>query len=185
MRVLFVCTANICRSPMAAALFAKAAYVMDAPEARSASAGFLEGGRPVHEHTATVLEGHGVDVSRKRSRKLSPEVVEKADLILTMTSEHARGVVSRFPKAISDVYTLRHFGTVVTPRPDGLSTADWLDDLNAANRRAYLGDDPLLDIDDPIGHPLDVYRELSVELENTINWIMGCAFPAATRAAAG
>ncbi len=183
MRVLFVCTANICRSPLASALFAKAAHEMGTPGALSASAGFLEGGRPVHEHVVTILDGLAVDVSRKQSQKLSPDLVEKADLILTMTSEHARGVVSRFPRAISDVYTLRHFGTLVTPRPEGVSTADWLRDLNSANRRAYLGDDAMLDIEDPIGHPYKAFSELAVELENAINWIMGCAYPAAARAA--
>ncbi len=156
---------------------------MKVPGALSASAGFLEGGRPVHEHVVTILEDLGVDVSRKQSQKLSPHLVEKADLILTMTSEHARGVVSRFPRSISDVYTLRHFGTIVTPRPDGVSTTDWLGDLNAVNRRAYLGDDSMLDIADPIGHPYKVFSELAVELENTINWIMGCAYPATNRAA--
>lgn len=178
MRVLFVCTANICRSPLASALFAKSAHVSGASDARSASAGFLEGGRPVHDSVVRLLDERGVDVSRKKSQQLSIDVVEKADLILTMTSEHARGVVSRFPSVISDVYTQRHFGRIVTPRRTDASIREWLDELNTSNRRAYLGDDDELDIPDPIGQNHKVFTDLTVELEQSIDWIMGCAFPA-------
>jgi len=173
MRVLFVCTANICRSPLAAALFAKAAHDYRAEGALAASAGFLEGGRPAHDSVIRILDGKGIDVSRKRSRKLSSELVERADLILTMTSEHARGVVSRFPSSISNVYTMRHFGVVVTPRQPDQTPREWLDGLGASTRRSYLGDDDAQDIPDPIGQEFNVFTELAVELENSINWIMG------------
>lgn len=143
----------------------------------AASAGFLEGGRPVHEHVASLLGTRGVDVSRKQSQKLSPEIVEHADLILAMTSEHARGVVSRFPETISRVFTLRHFGSVVTPRPAAWTTTEWLNQIHEENRRAYLGEDPLLDIADPIGQDLKVFEGLVTELENTISWVMDCAYP--------
>jgi len=168
---------------MAAALFAKSAHGHSADDAFAASAGFLEGGRPVHDHATALLEQRGIDVSRKRSQKLSAGVVDHADLILTMTSEHARGVVSRFPRSIADVYTLRHFGSVVTPRSQGQTAREWLDQINAANRRAYLGDDVLLDIPDPIGHDLKVFSGLCTELENSIGWILDCAYPANARIA--
>lgn len=143
----------------------------------AASAGFLEGGRPVHEHVASLLASRGVNVSRKQSQKLSAEIVEHADLILAMTSEHARGVVSRFPDTISRVFTLRHFGSIVTPRPAALTTGEWLRLIHDENRRAYLGDDALLDIVDPIGQDLKVFEGLATELENTIGWLMDCAYP--------
>ena len=162
---------------MAAAIFAKAAHAQGvSDQALAASAGFLEGGRPAHEHVLTLLTERGIDMSRKRSQKLSDQVIEHADLILTMTSEHARGVVSRFPSAISDVYTLRHFGTIVTPRDSHVPVRDWLDELNANTRRSYLGDSEELDIDDPIGKDLDVFTDLREELESTIGWIMNCAY---------
>ena len=167
---------------MAAALFTKSAHMYGATDALAASAGFLDGGRPVHEHVTTLLEQRGIDTSRKRSKKLDATVVEHADLILTMTSEHARGVVSRFPRTITDVYTLRHFGTVVTPRSPETSMRDWLDSINASNRRAYLGDDEAIDIADPIGEGLPVFTELALELESAIDWIMGCAYPTSVTA---
>ncbi len=148
----------------------------------SASAGFLEGGRPVHASVLQLLEERDIDASRKKSQKLSQGLVDKADLILTMTSEHARGVVSRFPRVISDVYTMRHFGTIVTPRPSDMSIREWLDELNNSNRRAYLGDDEILDIPDPIGLDHKVFTDLAIELENAIDWIMGCAYPASSHA---
>jgi len=145
---------------MAAGLFAKGARLRGANDTSVASGGFLDGGRKVHEYVAAILEPKGIDLSQKRSQKLSADVVEPADLILTMTSEHARSVVSVAPRAVGD------------------STRDWLDDLNESNRRVYLGDDALLDIPDPIGHPLRTFEGLASELENTIAWILSCAYPA-------
>ena len=159
---------------MASGLFAKSAHVNGAVGAISASAGFLEGGRPVHPAVTRLLDERAIDVSRKKSQKISQDLVDKSDLILTMTSDHAR--------AISDVYTLRHFGTIVTQRPADVSTREWLDDLNVLNRRAYLGDDEILDIPDPIGRADKVFTELVIELENSIGWIMGCAYPASSQA---
>lgn len=181
MRVLFVCTANICRSPMAAGLFTKAAHAHGASDALAASGGFLKEGRKVHDHVSSVLGERGIDVSRKRSQRLSDEVVGPADVILTMTSEHARRVVSQHPRSIGQVYTLRHFGSIVTPRRDHDTTREWLDSINLSNRRTYLGDDVLLDITDPVGHPLKTFEGLATELENTIAWILDCAFPATVR----
>lgn len=168
---------------MAAALFVKSAHDHQASDALAASTGFLEGGRKVHEHVTAILDEKGIDVSLKRSQRLNASIVEPADLILTMTSEHARGVVSQFPRAIADVYTLRHFGSVVTPRQRHESTREWLDAINTRNRRAYLGDDVLLDIPDPIGHPYKAFKGLAIELENTISWILDCAYPANARIA--
>jgi protein-tyrosine phosphatase len=177
MRVLFVCTANICRSPMAAALFAKAAHDYGADGAVAASAGFLEGGRPAHDSVMEILGQKGIDLSRKRSRKLSADLVDGADLILTMTSEHARGVVSRFPSSIDKVYTLRHFAVVVSPRDLDQTPEAWLEVISASTRRSYVSDDEAGDVPDPIGREFSVFTALGVELENSINWIMGCAYP--------
>lgn len=184
MRFLFVCTANVCRSPMASALFAKAAHVYGAANALSASAGFLEGHRPVHPSVIELLDERGIDMSRKESRMLTGDVVDMADLILTMTSDHARRVVSQFPESAGDVYTLRHFSTLVTPRPRGVSTREWLDGLDQKNNRSYIGNDEIFDIPDPIGHHLKVFAELGIELETAIDWIMGCAYPPGLRAEA-
>lgn len=181
MRVLFVCSENVCRSPMAAGLFAQAAHAHGASDALAASGGFGDAGRNVHEHVASVLGAKGIDVSRKRSQRLSAEVVGPADLILTMTSEHARSVVSEHPRSIADVYTLRHFGSVVTPRREHDTTREWLEAINLSNRRTYLGDDVLLDIPDPLGYPLKAYEGLAAELESTISWILDCAYPVSVR----
>lgn len=183
MRVLFVCTANMCRSPLAAGLFVHAAHERKVNDALAASAGFLEGGRPVHEHVASILDDRGIDTSKKVSRKLSAELVEKSDLILTMTSEHARGVVGRFPNSIHRVYTFRHFASVVAPRATEITTNEWLTEVNRANRRAYLGEDEALDIADPIGRDFPVFVSLANELTNSISWILDCAFPAKARTA--
>ena len=178
MRVLFVCTANVCRSPMAAGLFVEAVAARGITDAYAASAGFLEGGQPVHEHVADILNRRGIDTSRKRSQELSAGLVAKSDLILAMTTEHARGIVGRHPETLSRVYTFRHFGLLVEPRSEALSTSAWLDALNRDNKRADLRNDPLLDIPDPIGQDLVVFETLAEELANTTSWVMDCAYAA-------
>lgn len=181
MRVLFVCTANVCRSPLAAGLFVHAADSRGITDAFAASAGFLDDGMRVHEHVARLLEERGIDSSRKVSQRIRAGVAARADLILTMTSEHARGVVGRFPTSIRRVYTFRHFVTIVSARAGHMSTGEWLDGLDSHNPRSYVRDDQGLDIPDPIGQGFGAFVKLADELTGSIEWMMDCAYPELAR----
>jgi protein-tyrosine-phosphatase len=89
MRVLFVCTGNTCRSPMAAALLEHAlarSGVQDV-EVLSAGIGAWEGA-PASEGAYLVMLEDGLDLSAHRARLLTPELVESADLVLTMSRSH-------------------------------------------------------------------------------------------------
>src|ERR1700676_890334 len=86
-QVLFVCTANMCRSPMAAALFGRLVPVEadDALEEVSVvSAGLLQGGYASPPEVVTVMAEMGIDLSGHSSRQLSPDLVVAADLVLCM-----------------------------------------------------------------------------------------------------
>ena len=95
MDVLFVCTGNICRSPMAAGLL----HHMLPPERQGAvhvhSAGThgLDG-EPAAPFAVQAAATLGVDISRHRARSLDPEMVRQADCILVMEPFH-RDIVSR------------------------------------------------------------------------------------------
>lgn len=85
-RVMFVCFGNICRSPMAEALFldaVRAAGREDDFEAASAATG-CEEGRPVHPGTVRVLAEHGKKCPERRSVLLRAEDAEKYDLFVGM-----------------------------------------------------------------------------------------------------
>ena len=86
MRVLFVCTGNTCRSPMAAAL---ATSLFPTWEVRSAGLA-ADVGAPMSPHAQAALAARGLDGSAHRSTQVTPEMVEWADRVLVMTEAHRR-----------------------------------------------------------------------------------------------
>ena len=87
-RVLFVCTGNICRSPLAASLLERALRERGLEvEVTSAGTGAWDGA-PASEGAYLVGLERGLDLSSHRARLLSRELVDEADLILTMARHH-------------------------------------------------------------------------------------------------
>src|SRR5665213_2540285 len=101
--VLFVCTGNICRSPMAEGLFRHATRGRTDSRVLSAGVGALEGQAP-SSHAVRALNELGIDISPQRSRMLTSELVEEADYIFGMTHSHVDQVNLLFPQAAE-----RHF----------------------------------------------------------------------------
>lgn len=94
-RLLFVCTGNTCRSPLAAALTRREAGRRDLAFVEVRSAGTFAGsGAPASQGSLIVAQRHGVDLSEHRSSPLGPEQVEWADLVLGMEKSHV-GVAER------------------------------------------------------------------------------------------
>ena len=98
--VLLVCTANICRSPVAEALLR---HHLDRAGMRDVvvfSGGFLADGWPAAEFSRAVLdERYGLDLSNHRSRRLGASDVHRSDLVLCMESRHVVGLDSWAPEA--------------------------------------------------------------------------------------
>lgn len=108
MRILFVCTGNTCRSPMAEAMFnhmAKQAGI--AAEARSVGVAAITG-TPMTGKSQKALKDRGISAEH-RSKPLSEEGIAWADLILTMTIGHKRAVIEQYPDAIDKVYALKEY----------------------------------------------------------------------------
>jgi protein-tyrosine-phosphatase len=136
-RILLVCTGNICRSPLAAALLERALKDrgLDAIEVNSAGTGAWEGA-PVSEGAYLVGLERGLDLSGHRARLLSREMVEAADLVLTMARHHRARVDELGGEG--HVFVLGEY----------------------AGRE---GDEA--EVSDPFGGNLDVYRDTCAELE--------------------
>jgi len=136
-RILLVCTGNICRSPLAAALLdrALAQRGIDGIEVGSAGTGAWDGA-PVSEGAYLVGLERGLDLSAHRARLLTRELVEDADLILTMARHHRARVDELGGE--SRVFVLGEY----------------------AGRE---GDEA--EVSDPFGGDLEVYRDTCAELE--------------------
>lgn len=111
--LLYVCTANICRSPIAERLTTRAlsqALGAEVATFRITSAG-VRGweGEPMHPEAARVLTARGADPAGFRARVLRSCLLEGADLVLTATRAHRAAVVALAPSTLSHCFTIREF----------------------------------------------------------------------------
>lgn len=107
-RVLFVCTGNTCRSPMAEALFRETAKQRNIPvEAKSAGISAIDGVKPAGQ-AVEVLKEKGITCNHS-SRSLNQQLIEWADLILSMTEAHKQFMLQNFLQSEGKVYTLKEY----------------------------------------------------------------------------
>jgi protein-tyrosine phosphatase len=106
--ILFVCTANIARSPMAEVLFRhKIAERELSDQFETSSAGtWARDGVPAPQDGQAAMAARGLDTSLHRSRVVSTEIMTKADLILTMEQGHKEALRIEFPAKKSKIFLL-------------------------------------------------------------------------------
>lgn len=106
--VLFVCTGNICRSPIAEALFANVLANSIRGVVRSAGVRCMDG-EPAHPLAQEVMNKRGIDLSGHRSRSLTPDLLMSQRLILVMEQAHQEWIASRMPQVRERVHLLGHW----------------------------------------------------------------------------
>ena len=139
--ILFVCTGNVCRSPMAEALFRRVVDGRGAFRAFSAGLGAVDG-QPPTAHSVTAMRELGVDISGQRSRMLTTDLVRQADYIFGMTHSHVDTIALLYPQAAEKTFLLREFD-------------DSLEDFEK-------------DISDPIGGSYEIYQDCRDQIEQGI-----------------
>jgi len=148
MHILLVCTGNTCRSPMAEEILrrALAARAADGVTLGSAGTGAWDGA-PVSEGAYLVALEHGLDLSAHRARLLTRELVEPADLVLTMARHHRA-------------------------RVEELGGAGKTFLLSEYAGRGRAGGPPAAEVSDPFGGQLEGYRETYDELVELLDQVV-------------
>jgi protein-tyrosine phosphatase len=148
-KVLFVCSGNICRSAMAAEYARRRIASSGLSHIVVDSAGTLgiEGARATPEAIQVLLDA-GVDLSRHRSRGIAAHDLRTADLVLVMTVGHLSELDRRFPSGTTSRFLLRAFEEGPEPR------------------------DGALDLDDPIGEPVETYRETLAVIRTCVDHLV-------------
>jgi len=139
--VLFVCTGNVCRSPMAEGLFRYAVEGRGQYRVISGGLGAMEG-QPPSPYAVQAVKELGIDISGQRSRMLTPELVQQADYIFGMTHSHIDTVMMLYPFAAEKTFLLREFD-------------ETLDQFEK-------------DISDPIGGSYEIYLTCRDQIEQGI-----------------
>ncbi len=164
--VLFVCTGNICRSPSAELLFAARVGALAIPVPITVASAGTSGlsGHDMDAPSAFAVREYGIDTSHHVARRVTPAMVNDADLILTADSGQRSTILQAQPLVFRRTFTLREFGRLgAALRPlTGEVTAHALHDRVAevADQRGIVEPGPpgSDDIGDPLGGGIDVAR---------------------------
>lgn len=138
-KIVFVCTGNTCRSPMAKYLLKDliAKNHKSGIEVLSAGVSVYESS-PISRHAKTLLEEKRIDASSHYSVLLTKKLADEASLILTMGQSHKMAILNKYPSLSEKVYVLTE----------------------------YVGENG--DIQDPYGGSLETYRACMNEIEDLI-----------------
>jgi protein-tyrosine phosphatase len=167
--VLFVCTGNICRSPMAAGMLrARAAARGLAVEV--ASCGLSLADLPATDEAIRCARDKGADIAAHRSAVLDRALVARADLAIGMERQHVREVLALDRSALGRAFTFKDLvrrAERTGPRSPDEAFASWLDRLGAGRRAIDLVG---FDADDEVADP---YRRRLSEYERCADEIAG------------
>lgn len=177
--VLFVCTGNICRSPMAEALL-RARLADRAPTVEVGSAGLLFDGREAEPQAVKALAKRGLALDEFRSQTISPEVLEGVALVLGMERRHVREVAAMVPSLFTQSFTLPEFvasASTIGPR-NGEPLAAWVGSAGQdRGPKTYLGADPGSEVADPYGSSARRFRACAEELDALLDELVDLAWP--------
>lgn len=144
--IMFVCTGNTCRSPMAEAAFRKLIKNAGAVDIQicSSGAGAFDG-QPASRFAVEVVKLWDVDLTAHRSQTLTKSLINNSDLILAMAASHYNTILGITPEAFDRTYLLKNF-------PEAGDNGEG--------------------VIDPIGMPLTVYNEVFLDITTELELLL-------------
>jgi len=109
MLILFVCTGNTCRSPMAAFLLRQKLREANLPWQVDSAGTFAADGQPMSHQAAEALQTLGVPAEGHQAKGVHRRLLERAEYVFTMTVNHARQLSSTYPEMARKISTLGEF----------------------------------------------------------------------------
>ena len=167
--VLFVCTGNLHRSPVAERLLAAA---LPEPDFRVRSAGTEARPLPLDSVTRAILDELGGDVREFTARRLDVRQIERADLVLGLERCHREAAVRLCPLALRRCFTLREFVRLTA----GTRAGTPREAVRLAGSRRGLVVPPRDEsdgIDDPVGAAPEVHRARALEVRDAVLTLAG------------
>jgi protein-tyrosine-phosphatase len=151
-------------------------------DAEVASAGLLPGGAPATPDAVAVLADRGLDLTAHRSRTMTRDELEAADLVLAMERRHLQEAIATVPfvrdRALTLVDAVRRAEPAAARRP-AESLADWAERLTAGRGPSDIlgvGDDGIVD---PIGQSHKRYEATAEQLADLVARLVARAWPLA------
>ena len=142
MKVMFICTGNICRSAMAHLMLEKRAKEEGREDIEVYSCGvYAENGDVPTYEGVQVMKEYGIDISKHRATNIRNSNIKDMDVILCATRRHKDAVIYMYPELKDKIYTMKEYAGY---------------DRNN------------LDIPDPWGYGIETYRNCVKEIENCI-----------------
>ncbi|MFM5905370.1 MAG: hypothetical protein ACKORF_04615 [Micrococcales bacterium] len=185
LRVLLVCTGNICRSPLAEQLLQQMSDAKGVSIAAFSAGTFAEVGNAMHPKSVQSMVELGFEPREHIAQQLTPELLDRADLVLSATQEHRSRVAQTNAEAIKKSFTITEFarvGQFLNGNPESIDASVLAEAVSplqkvelASRYRGYAP--PALesdDIDDPWGRDYAQYQRVAKEIQESLmqitNW---------------